>query len=134
MAFRRVGNDDASTEDKRFRKDSRSSYVYLTPDKNEAAVWEWTRYSRPVVAENYRLADGSRGTVQDEEKNKLEVPISKKIRKVCRTIWIYKDREFTLKNIDTFARYSFHEDGTFDLVERAGKHEAFGKSVSALLV
>ena len=84
------------------RKNNQSSYLYLTRNKNEAAVWQWHFLPQ-------------RGMI-----NKIEVALSKKLLKISREQWIYKAeyQKFNARNIDTFPVISFFENNTFLMTEK----------------
>lgn len=98
-----VGKLHGGEGDRKFKKSTKSSYVYLTKDKNEAAVWEWSKYPERL------------------QQDRLEVPLSKKMANISKTHWVYKNilEDFDFKNIKTFPHYVFYNDNTFDFTGKS---------------
>jgi hypothetical protein len=80
--------------------------VYLTRDRNKAAVWSWSRC--PNRLDHFRP----------------ECPLSRLTVFMTSCNWLHamKDPQFTLSNIESFQTLSFGADNTFDYRVHGGQN------------
>ena len=79
-------------------KNDQESYVYLTKNRGEAAVWSWQEVA--IRLDTFRA----------------ECPLSRLTLFITNFNWLHTNRkqEFTFENVDSFQQISFFNDNTFE--------------------
>ena len=86
--MRRV--DDESDELEELKKDKRSSYLYLTKERNHAAVWTWRQ-------------------LRESQQPKPEVPLSLIQEQISLSNWLNRRNDEVLANLTDYHTYAFED-------------------------
>lgn len=79
---------------KEIGKDQNSHYIYLTKNRNEAAVWTWQQWQ-----------------LRDDDVKRLETPYRWMSKLLAKSQWLYKERGqiVELQNVHEYPMYRFNE-------------------------